>query len=107
MSPLSQLAQYLTWIFPAAGFIVVQAAVLILVWYVTMRICAKRHEAWMHLYGPSELKRRILDLQNTKAERGREITRLRALLGAKTAAIRATTIAQGHAMQALGGVKEE
>ncbi len=107
MSPASQLAQYLRWVYPAAIFIVVQPVALIIVWWITMEVCKKKHETWMHLYGPAELKRRIIDLQTVKAERGREIVRLTAQLGAARAQIRAATIAQGHAIQALGGAPKE
>ena len=105
--PLTQLAQYLRWVYPAMIFIVVQPMALILVWWITMTVCKKQHARWTVEHGPAELRRINRDLQNVKAERGREIVRLRALLGEKTAAIRATTIAQGHAIQALGGVQEE
>ncbi len=107
MSPASQLAQYLRWVYPAAIFIIVQPMALILVWWITMEVCKRKHDRWMELYGPAELRRRIQDLQNAKAERGRENVRLVALLGAARAQIRAATVAQGHAIQALGGVPEE
>ena len=106
MSGLQQLVQYIRWAYPAMLLIVTQPlAIMVTVW-LTVVISNRRHDKWMHLYGPAELKRRIIDLQNMNADKRREITRLTARNATIIAAMRATMVAQAHAMQALGGVPE-
>ncbi len=103
---LAQLSQYLRWVYPAVVFIVVQPLALILVWWLTQKICAKRHDRWMALYGPPELKRRNLDLQNQCAERGRRIKELEDINAAILASHRAASVANAHTAQCLEGVPD-
>ena len=103
---IAQFVQYIRWVFPGAAFIVMWPLTLVLTLWLTQRICAQRHDKWMELYGPAELKRRILDLQLRCAERGREITRLEKRAADLVAAGQVRADAEERAMRALVGVPE-
>ena len=106
MTGLQQIAQFLQMSYPFTLAILTQPFAIGVAIWLTVVVCNRRHSKWMALYGPAELKRRILDLQNRCAERGRENARLTARNAAILASMRAATTAQAHAMQALGGVPE-
>jgi hypothetical protein len=106
VSGLQQLSQYLHMSYPFTLAILTQPFAIGAAIWLTVIVCRRRHKAWTAEFGPAELKQRIVDLQLRCAERGREITRLTARNAAIIASVRATSVAQAHAMQALGGVPE-
>ena len=103
---LQQVVQYIRWAYPAMLLIVTQPLAIMATVWLTSIVCKRRFDKWMFIYGPTELRKRIVDLQLRCAERGRENARLTARNAAILASMRAATTAQAHAMQALGGVPE-
>ncbi len=87
------------------GFMVVFFPVTWLIALVlALRVQKKHHIKFMHLYGPPELCRQILDQENEIACKDREIELLEAEKKELYALLRGVEVTTAHTQQALAGV---